>query len=542
MNAIDRIARMFSGSTAAPAPVDQSVQPADTLEAVLSKVAKVVGFDFGKSGRRLAAIPSNQTTINALVKQYGARVIARSRYLAKNNPYAAAAKETFVSALAGAGIKPSTLGETAEVKKAVQELWLDWAVVADADEQSDFYGLQNTIAGELFEAGECFAVLEEQTADPDLPAVAVRLYQSEMLPYAFTMPKAPTPGNRIEMGIEFDPRNKRVAYHFYKRAPGEVTDGTVVSSHETVRIPAERVMHIFRPINIGQMRGVPHTLAGMVTLAMLDLYDDAELERKRTAALFAAFVTRNTDEEADSALNSVIDPATGVMTLPRSGGATQGLEPGAVIPLEDGENVEFSEPADVGGQYEAFQYRQLLRAAAGFGVPYANMTGDLKAVNYSSIRAGLVEFRRKVETMQHNVLVFKFCRVVWNAFLDAATVQGLAPWTAAEYRRNRRLHRRVKWLPPKWDWVDPVKDRQAEKIAVDNGWKSRSDVIEAEGYDPEETDERILADQERAKTLGIELGDKTKPAPTPPAPGTNPGEEEDEEEAKKEKANGEESE
>lgn len=495
MSFLDRLSNLF---TATVAPV--------------AAVARTVAFDLGKNGRRLAGIPSTQTTINQLVKQYGPRVIARSRYLAKNNPYAAAAKETFVSALAGAGIKPSTLGETAAVKKEVQELWLDWTVVADADEQADFYGLQGMIAAELFEAGECFAVLEEQTRDPELPNVAVRLYQAEMLPYAFTMAKAATPGNRIEMGIEFNAQNKRVAYHFYKRLPGEVNEGSFTGTYETVRIPAERVMHIFRPINVGQIRGVPHTLAGMVTLAMLDLYDDAELERKRTAALFAAFVTRNADDEGDSALGAVLDPASGVITMPRGGDAF-GLEPGAVIPLEDGESVEFAEPADVGGQYEAFQYRQLLRAAAGFGVPYANMTGDLKAVNYSSIRAGLVEFRRKVETMQHNVLIFKFCRVVWNAFLDAATVQGLAPWTASNYRKEKRLHRRVKWLPPKWDWVDPVKDRQAEKIAVDNGWKARSDVIEAEGYDPEETDERILADQTRAKDMGIELGDKTKPAP-----------------------------
>ena len=64
---------------------------------------------------------------------------------------------------------------------------------------------------------------------------------------------------------------------------------------------------------------------------------------------------------------------------------------------------------------------------------------------------------------------------------------------------------RVKWIPQRNDWVDPLKDRQAEKLAVDSGFKSRSDVIEAEGYDPTQNDERIAADKERAEKLDLEF-------------------------------------
>ena len=65
------------------------------------------------------------------------------------------------------------------------------------------------------------------------------------------------------------------------------------------------------------------------------------------------------------------------------------------------------------------------------------------------------------------------------------------------------MQTRVKWIPPKWEWVDPLKDRQAEKLAVDAGFRARSDVIEAEGSDPEEIDQRIAEDQERAERLGL---------------------------------------
>jgi capsid protein len=42
--------------------------------------------------------------------------------------------------------------------------------------------------------------------------------------------------------------------------------------------------------------------------------------------------------------------------------------------------------------------------AAGVGLTYELLTGDLSQVNYSSIRAGLIEFRRRMEALQWQVL------------------------------------------------------------------------------------------------------------------------------------------
>ena len=47
--------------------------------------------------------------------------------------------------------------------------------------------------------------------------------------------------------------------------------------------------------------------------------------------------------------------------------------------LLPGEDVKFSSPADVGGGYEAFQYRTLLAVSASLGLPYHLVTGDVPA-------------------------------------------------------------------------------------------------------------------------------------------------------------------
>lgn len=461
---------------------------------------KIVAFDAGQNNRRLRGLTTSTVAINAQIRSYGKTVLARSRYLAANNPYAAAAKETFVSALVGAGIKPSSLVKQPELKAAIQEAWLDWTDEADADGLTDLYGVQSIVAAEMFEAGECFVRIRPRRPEDGLTVpMQLQVLPAEMLDLSDN--RGLDNGRRVEMGIEFDAIGRRVNYHFFRQHPGSDQTFNTMAGEKTI-VPAGEVLHLYRRIRSGQIRGIPHTLSGIVVAAIMDCYDDAELERKRTAALFGGFITRpavdNTDHPLEEALAAA--SADGV-----SSGAA--LEPGALVDLADGEDIKFAAPADVGGSYEAFQYRNLLRMAAGFGVPYAAMTGDLRQTSYGSIRAGLVEFRRRVEAMQHHVMVFQFCRPIWQRWMDEAVLspEVSLPLSLSAYVANKRQFQRAKWITPKWEWIDPLKDRQAEAVAVDNGWKSRSDVIEAEGYDPEEVDARIAADKERAAALGLEF-------------------------------------
>ena len=93
----------------------------------------------------------------------------------------------------------------------------------------------------------------------------------------------------IRQGIEFDGIGRRVAYHFLRRHPGDLTDPGLAG--ETVRVPAADVIHVLDPVEAGQLRGVSRFAAAIVKLFTLDLYDDAELERKKIAAMFAMFIT-----------------------------------------------------------------------------------------------------------------------------------------------------------------------------------------------------------------------------------------------------------
>ena len=256
------------------------------------------GFEAGLTGRRLRAIPTTATAINSQIRRYGKNIVARSRYLATNNPYASAAKDAFIAAFVGTGIKPSSLAEKADAKKAIAKLFKRWTDEADADGLTDFYGMQATIAAEMFEAGECFVRLRPRLKSDGLSVpLQLQLLPSELLPTDHN--EVLGAGRRIECGIEFDAIGRRVAYWFLREHPGEQIGFKNLGSQQKTRVPADEILHLYRPIRAGQIRGVPHTIAGIITLAMIDLYDDAELERKRTAALFGAFVTRPKDDVED---------------------------------------------------------------------------------------------------------------------------------------------------------------------------------------------------------------------------------------------------
>ena len=63
-----------------------------------------------------------------------------------------------------------------------------------------------------------------------------------------------------------------------------------------MRVPAAEVMHLLRSLRPGQLRGVPWMANAPVRLWELDRYDDAELPRKKFAAMVGFITRRNLDD------------------------------------------------------------------------------------------------------------------------------------------------------------------------------------------------------------------------------------------------------
>ena len=415
--------------------------------------------------RRLAAWLPPQRNINTAIAADGDLTVRRAREIVLGNALATNAADAFVANAVGTGIKPSPLLDDAAAKQAIQELWLAWTDEADADGLTDFYGLQALVARELFVAGECFVRLRPRRPSDGLQRAAATAAaaggdaaagqdrdggerQSDPLRHRVRRDR---PARRLLVPAQASRRPDR---------PTKCSPATVSGCRPSrCCISASRS----RPGSCAACRTITPAL---VRLFQMDQYMDAQVERQKTAALFVGFVTRPRRTRRCSA-------------RPRrtTAAALAQLQPALFQELLPGEDVRFSQPPGVGSDFELFWYRVCLELAAGgrhavLGADRRPAAGQLRLE-----RAGLVEFRRRMEQLQHGVFVYQFCRPVWQRWLDDAVLAGALdlPGFAADPRRWRP----AKWIPPRWDWIDPLKDLQAEKLAVDAGFKARSDVVEA---------------------------------------------------------------
>jgi len=457
--------------------------------------AFIGGFDAGQHHRRLRGFQATRAHVNALIAASGPDITARARWLVRNNGYAVNAVESWAANTVGDGIKPiSKIGDAAR-KEELQRLWLAWTDEADAEGLTDFYGLQRRAAREVFLAGEVFFRIRMRRPGDGLTVpLQLQMLPAEMLPLEQTGIAAN--GNAIRQGIEFDRIGRRVAYHFFRRHPNDSTDPGLAG--EIVRVPASEVIHVIDPVEGGQLRGVSKLAPAIVKLFLLDQYDDAELDRKKVAAMYAMFVTSPAPENPLAPADDDDMPA-GVE-----------ISPGQIVRLDPGEDVTVGQPADSGGTYEPFQYRTILQISAALGIPYPYIANDMVKGNFSNSRLALIEFRRRVSAWQHSVMVYQLCRPVYARWMDAAVLSGALALPGYEANRVQLLT--ADWLPTKWDWVDPLKDANAEIASIEAGLKSRTQAIAERGYDAEQVDREIAAERARERTLGLDFRRPGSPA------------------------------
>lgn len=448
-------------------------------------------YDGAGGGRRWRGQPDMPAMLSAM---HAARapLARRARYLGANNALAASGVEAWVSGLIGTGIKPQSNHTEPAIRVQLNVGFEGWTDEADADGITDFYGIQALMVRRTVIDGEAFAILVNEGG-----RLRVRLVDAEQVDASLTRDLGD--GRRIVQGVEFS-AGRRVAYHILPERPGMPFAYLPLTP---TRVPASEVIHLFRPEVPGQVRGVSWFAPVLLRLADLDSWRDAQLVRQKVAAMLAGFIT-STD-----GTGRPFDGDQQGATL------TGGLEPGTLKFLDPGQDIRFSTPAGIGVEVIDFAKVTEREIAVGLGVPAAVLTGDLSDVNYSSIRAGIVEWRRRVEALQHGVVAFQALRPIWRRWATLEVLSGRVGGTVEAALP-------AKFIVPKQAWVDPAKDVAAELAAIDGGLMSRREAVTSRGVDIEALDAEIAADKARSDALGLTFKATTTPAPADPAAADEP--------------------
>ncbi|MFV0299468.1 MAG: phage portal protein [Paracoccus sp. (in: a-proteobacteria)] len=283
-------------------------------------------------------------------------------------------------------------------------------------------------------------------------------------------------GARIIAGIEFDATDSIVAYHVLKEAPGS----PFVFFGEAVRVPAVDMLHIFDPLFPGQVRGLSWLAPVLLKMRDRDEAADALLMQLKTAGLLTGFI-KSTDGGAGGFEGDTDGNAMNVS-----------LEPGAMRILPPDADVTFSTPGQGLTQAVEFLRSQDREIATGVGLTFEMLTGDLGQANYSSARVGLLDFRRRAEMLQVNLIEGQFLRPLWHRWMAVRELAGAIPVAEMDVFLS------VRFVPPGWQWVDPKNEVEADVAAISAGLKSREEVVAGRGRDIDELDEERARDATRA--------------------------------------------
>jgi lambda family phage portal protein len=371
-------------------------------------------------------------------------------------------------------------------------------------------GFEQLAVRTVAQDGEVLIRIHE--GDPDSPTgFAVELIDPEALDadYNDTLPN----GNVVRMGVEMTRRRRPVAYHLHAE-PASPWGGyaSAYTASARVRVPASEILHVYLPHWVWATRGVPWARTALRRMKMLAGYEEAAITAARMAAAKSAKYTANPD----------MGPPGQLGELGADGRFSQEVEPGMIEQVPYGYDLETLDWSWPNTEHGEFVKAALRGVACGLGVSYNTLANDLEGVNYSSLRDGKLSERSLWMRLQAWWVEW-VTQPVYRRWLAYAIRAGLViRANGASFPLDRiEALSDANYQGRRWPWVDPLKDGQANQLAVRLGTRSISSIIREAGGEPSEVWDELAADLKALSALGIRPDLGAAPAAAQPPPDTD---------------------
>lgn len=433
------------------------------------------------------------TNINAVLRSHLPRMREQARGLAANNDYVKAFLRMVghhVVGPSGARMQNRSMDLNGALDQMantiVESAWGIWTKAKNCDvtAMGSFWDMQQAAIVTMARDGEFFFRKVGKFAGSK-HRFALQEIDAKLIDESYWDDRL-----RIICGVEHDTWGRPTAY--YIRQPNSAGEGFVTGTNGRtyMRIPADEMIHGFLKQYPGQTRGLPWIHTSMIRLNQLGNYEEAELIAARISSSKMGFFTSKDD---GASLADGEDKDRGYLTNEVSAGSFETLPTGT-------EFVPF-DPQHPGGNFAPFVKATLRGIASGLGVSYNALASDLEGVNFSSIRAGLLEEREQWRSLQ-KVVQEQFLDPVFESWIEYASLSGaLSPLPASKLEKFSA----ATWTHRGWAWVDPKKDMDAAVIGIHNALRTRTEVLAEQGRDFEETCRQLAAEQAMMARYGVRV-------------------------------------
>ena len=438
--------------------------------------------------------PIGTTSQNTEIRNALTTLRSYSRQAVRNDPHVAGYISQLESQVIGEkGItmqiqlqtkgRGSTKSAMKNKSEEIEYLWKQWArQKVDTSDSFTWSKLQRLVMRSIAESGEI--IIRKVKIDESF---RLELIEADQLDENYDA--STKDGSFIfRMGIGIDKWRRRKSYALLNYHPGDIYydpnlgDSKEVKKH--VFIDAKDVLHIYKPLRPGQLRGIPWTTPVLELMANLSGYIENTSIRARATAGGVAFITSTEDTYGDAPHDREIN-----------GQKIEDIEPGTKYYLRPGESIQVPDFHAPAGEHETYVRSTLMSASTGVGLAYESLAGDYTKSNYSSSRMSLIRERDNLRIIQA-LIVEELCQPIFQAWLEHQISMNKI-YVTPNQKDQLVNGDAVSWRPRGFEYVDPQKDIQASKLAIEEGFKSRSEIVASLGGDYE----NVMQQQDRDRKL-----------------------------------------
>ncbi len=405
------------------------------------------------------------------IREAWSMMVARSRDLAINSPTAKAIANTLADLIVGAGLQSYAVPFTSDVLSMIDEpdllrtkilqdleyslesdqLFERWGLTADADGENTWGELERLAMYEMVNSGNAILLeVLQPSPDREIP-LCYQLIERDQLDTSHD--QAGSAGvNRIQNGIEYDGRNRKLAYWIYDAHPSSTYD---YRAWQSTRIPASRIIHAYVRFRPSQRSGHPWAQEAHQSIRDGDWYMGAELTSAALGALLT-FIHKSpsypyTNGLSDAIGDSEDDYGNPIMKL------------GAGLVFQGGveDSIEVAESHRPNRDAAPFIAELRTEQAMGAGISPSRMTRDYRGHSYTSARAAHLDDDAHIKPLQR-FFAAKISLPVRRQVNGMAAGMGLfASKTPREFRRDMVRLQQFEALGPGREQLDPVKETEA---------------------------------------------------------------------------------
>jgi lambda family phage portal protein len=424
-----------------------------------------------------------------MTDRYGRDVVrARARDLERNSDIMNAVTGAYKRNVFGAGYRLRANSGIDTIDHEIERFWKTWC----KKQNCDVTGTQNfnammrmAIQRKKVDGGILF--LKRYTSGGFLPFKLQSLEVDE-LDMTRTTPRIQ--GNKVVGGIEYNSYNSPVGYFINQYS----VDG--MSMVEPVYIDAKEVIFLYTKTRPSQIREISDMKPTITRIRDANEFMRAVSVKERILACFSVFIER-------ALPTSGTTPGRGMgsdSTDAKYDGKT--LTPGMIHYLNQGDKAQAVVPSGQATDATAYIKQEIRLVGAGQGLSYETTSRDMSESNYSSARQGLIE--DDLTYGEDKDLLIELMDEIYETFVISLVLTEKINFK--EFWKKKEDYLDHNWIQAPKRWIDPVKEANSNKIALNTGQKTWADIASENGKDWKEQVDQIAEIMEYGESKGIDMG------------------------------------